>query len=136
MALFLHFVQATQRLSGWRHSVASTAAVLLDSHFADKDNIIESIDETCDRLQRNRAFAYEGLPGCTINLVDEGSESITEEKAFRSSFILQLLAHAHLCACSGSISVPALNLSVKEYQARGAIALCASAVSRFSITDF
>ena len=106
----------------------------MDCHFADKDNIIESISETCDRLQRNRAFAYEGLPGCTINSVDEGLDSITEKKAFRSSFVLQLLAHAHLRACSGSINVPALNLSVKEYQARGAIALCVSAVSCFSIT--
>ena len=78
----------------------------------------------CPELSRTKSFAD----------VDEGLDSITEKKAFRSSFVLQLLAHAHLRACSGSINVPALNLSVKEYQARGAIVLCVSAVSCFSIT--
>lgn len=80
---------------------------------------------------RGRSFAYEGLPDSIKS--DEGSDSITPEKAFRSSLVLQLLAQAHLRTCSGSVNVPALELSVKEYQARGAIALCLSAVSRFSI---
>jgi len=55
------------------------------------------------------------------------------DKVFHSPFVLQLLANAHLRTCSGSVNVPALQLSVKEYQARGAIALCLSAVSCFSI---
>ena len=51
------------------------------------------------------------------------------DKVFHSPFILQPLANAHLCTCSGSVNVPALQLSVKEYRARGAIALCLSTVS-------
>ncbi|KIM50133.1 hypothetical protein SCLCIDRAFT_34616 [Scleroderma citrinum Foug A] len=54
--------------------------------------------------------------------------STDPNKAFCSPFILQLLANAHLCTCSGSIDVPVLQLSVKEYRARGVIALCLSAL--------
>ncbi|KIM70934.1 hypothetical protein SCLCIDRAFT_18890 [Scleroderma citrinum Foug A] len=52
--------------------------------------------------------------------------SCDPDKAFCLPFILQLLANAHLHTCSGSVDVPALQLSVKEYWARGAIALCLS----------
>ena len=80
-------------------------------------NTSRSIEETCDLLLHNWSFAYEDMASTDPN------------KAFCSPFILQLLANAHLCTCSGSIDVPALQLSVKEYRARGVIVLCLSAVS-------
>ena len=79
-------------------------------------NTKRSIEETCDLLLHNRSFTYEGMV-------------CDPDKAFRSPFILQLLANTHLRTCAGSVDVPTLQLSVKEYQARSAIALCLSAVS-------
>ena len=84
----------------------------------------KGIEDACNSLLRNRSFAY------------KDSTSTDPDKAFRSTLVIQLLAHAHLRACSGSVDVSALQLSVKEYSARGAIALCLSAVSCFTIIVF
>ncbi|KAI6025254.1 hypothetical protein BKA83DRAFT_90223, partial [Pisolithus microcarpus] len=62
-------------------------------------------------------FAYEDL------------DSSSADKAFHGAFVLQLLANAHLRSCAGSVDVPPLGLTPKTYKARGAIALCVTAVS-------
>ncbi|KAI5988070.1 hypothetical protein EDD15DRAFT_2130408, partial [Pisolithus albus] len=110
------FSVASQRLSGWRHSLGSTAIALLDCYFASDPNT--DVEQTCEALLRKRAFAYEDL------------DSSNPDKAFHGAFILQLLANAHLRSCAGSVDVPALHLAHKQYRARGAIALCVTAVSR------
>ncbi|KAI5989302.1 hypothetical protein EDD15DRAFT_2147799, partial [Pisolithus albus] len=107
------FSVASQRLSGWRHSMGSTAVALLDCYLdSDSDTDVE---QTCDALLHKRAFAYEDL------------DSSSTDKAFRGAFVLQLLANAHLRSCVGSIDVPTLNLTSKQYRARGAIALSVAA---------
>ncbi|KAI6018937.1 hypothetical protein BKA83DRAFT_4023517, partial [Pisolithus microcarpus] len=107
------FSIASQRLSGWRHSLGSTAIALLDCYFASDPNT--DVEQTCEALLRKCAFAYEDL------------DSSNPDKAFHGAFILQLLANAHLRSCAGSVDVPALHLSPKQYRARGAIALCVTA---------
>ncbi|KIM51510.1 hypothetical protein SCLCIDRAFT_44625, partial [Scleroderma citrinum Foug A] len=67
-------------------------------------------------LTTDRAFAYNGM------------KSEDQEKAFRSTFVFQLLANAHLHVCFRSVDVPALQLLVETNRARGAIALCVTAV--------
>ncbi|KIK24089.1 hypothetical protein PISMIDRAFT_10498 [Pisolithus microcarpus 441] len=123
------FSVASQRLSGWRHSMGSTAIALLECYLAsDPDTDVE---QTCDALLHKRAFAYKDL------------DSHSPEKAFCSAFVLQLLANTHLRSCAGSVDVPALGLAPKPYMARGAIALCVAALehaikqvkSKFISTD-
>ncbi|KAI6019506.1 hypothetical protein BKA83DRAFT_19251 [Pisolithus microcarpus] len=110
------FSVASQRLSGWRHSLGSIAIALLDCYFASDPNT--DVEQTCEALLRKRAFAYEDLDSSNL------------DKAFHGAFILQLLANAHLRSCAGSVDVPALHLSPKQYRARGAIALCVTALER------
>ena len=106
--------------------MGSTAIAMLDCFFA--DNPSATIKETCNVLLTNCTFTYEGM------------KSEEREKAFQSTFILQLLANAHLHVCFGSVDVPALQLSVERNRARGAIALCVAAVRYFDdanlSTDF
>ncbi|KAI5999122.1 hypothetical protein EDD15DRAFT_2136351, partial [Pisolithus albus] len=107
------FAVASQRLSGWRHSLGSTAIALVDCYLAsDSDTDVE---RTCDAFLNKRAFAYEDL------------DSSSPDKAFHGAFVLQLLANAHLRSCAGSVDVPPLGLTPKTYKARGAIALCVTA---------
>ena len=94
---------------------------MLDCFFADDPSAI--IKETCNVLLMNRAFAYEGM------------KSEERENAFRSTFVLQLLANAHLRVCFGSVNVPALQLSVETNRVRGAIALCVAVVRYFDYID-
>ncbi|KAI5992420.1 hypothetical protein EDD15DRAFT_2168172 [Pisolithus albus] len=109
------FAVASQHLSGWRHSLGSTAIALVDCYLAsDSDTDVE---RTCDAFLNKRAFAYEDL------------DSSNPDKAFHGAFVLQLLANAHLRSCAGSVDVPPLGLTSKTYKARGAIALCVTAVS-------
>ena len=105
----------------WHHSVGSTAIAMLDCFFADDPSAI--IKETCNVLLMNHAFAYEGM------------KSKERENAFQLTFVLQLLANAHLRVCFGSVNVPALQLSVETNRARGAIALCVAAVRYFDYID-
>ena len=94
---------------------------MLDCFFADEPSAI--IKETCNVLLKDCAFAYNGM------------KSKDREKAFRSTFVFQLLANAHLCVCFGSVDVPALQLSVETNRVRGAIALCVAVVRCFNYTD-
>ena len=101
----------------WRHSVGSTAIAMLDGFFANDSTAI--IKETCNVLLKNHSFAH------------DGGKTNQPDKAFRSSFVLQLLANAHIHACFGCVDVPALRLSAEMNRARGAIALCVAAVRFF-----
>ncbi|KAI6019110.1 hypothetical protein EDC04DRAFT_2607628 [Pisolithus marmoratus] len=105
---------ASQCLSRWHHSMGSTAITLLECYLAsDPDTDVEQM---CDTLLHKQAFAYEDL------------DSHTPEEAFRSAFILQLLANMHLHSCAGSVDFPALGLTPKPYMVRGTIMLCVAAL--------
>ncbi|KAI6158857.1 hypothetical protein EDD17DRAFT_1511796 [Pisolithus thermaeus] len=107
------FSIASQCLSGWHHSLGSTAIALLDCYLdSDSDTDVE---QTCDALLHKWAFTYEDL------------DSSSPDKAFCGAFVLQLLTNTHLHSCIGSVDVPALNLTSKQYRARGAIALSVTA---------
>jgi len=94
---------------------------MLDCFFADELSAI--VKETCNVLLKNCAFAYDKM------------KSKEREKAFWSTFVLQLLTNAHLRVCFGSVEVPALQLSAETNRARGAIALCVAAVICFDYID-
>ena len=94
---------------------------MLDSFFANDSTAI--IKETCNVLLKNHSFAYDG------GKIDQ------PDKVFRSSFVLQLLANAHIRACFGCLDVPALRLSAETNRARGAIALCVAAVRFFDYNN-
>ena len=94
---------------------------MLDCFFADEPSMI--IKETCNVLLKDHTFAYDGM------------KSEDREKAFRSTFVFQLLTNAHLRVCFRSVDVPALQLSAETNRARGAIALCVAVVRCFDYTD-
>ncbi|KAI6025196.1 hypothetical protein BKA83DRAFT_4491939 [Pisolithus microcarpus] len=108
------FSIASQCLSRWRHSLGSTAIALLDCYFASDLNT--DIEQMCEASLCKCALTYEDLDSSNL------------DKAFHGAFILQLLANAHLHSCAGSVDIPALHLSPKQYRARGVIALCVTAL--------
>ncbi|KAI5981798.1 hypothetical protein EDC04DRAFT_2617152 [Pisolithus marmoratus] len=90
-----------QHLSGWCHALGSTAIMFLDCYLASD-------------LDTDVKWTY--------------LDSSSLDKAFCGAFILQLLANAHLCSCAGSLDIPVLHLALKQYRARGTIALCVTAL--------
>ncbi|KAI5983568.1 hypothetical protein EDC04DRAFT_2616118 [Pisolithus marmoratus] len=107
------FSVVSQCLSGWCHSMGSTAIALLDCYL--DSNSDRDVEQMCDALLHKCAFTYEDL------------DSSSMDKAFHGAFVLQLLTNTHLHSCVGSVDVPTLNLTSKQYRARGAIALSVAA---------
>ncbi|KAI5989264.1 hypothetical protein EDD15DRAFT_2171448, partial [Pisolithus albus] len=113
-------VQATRRLSVWRSNFGSTALAIM-AHFlaSATDNTQPSgVRETCNELLDGLAFLYQDL------------DPSKPENAYRSQFVLQLLAHTQLRPCIGCPDVPKLNTSaLKEHGVQGALSLSCAAVS-------
>ncbi|KAI6013441.1 hypothetical protein BKA83DRAFT_4500262 [Pisolithus microcarpus] len=108
------FAVESQCLSGWCHSLGSMAITLVDCYLASNSDM--DVKWTCNAFLNKQAFAYEDLDSSSL------------DKAFHRAFVLQLLANAHLHSCARSVDVPPLGLTPKTYKARGAIALCVTAL--------
>ncbi|KAI5991907.1 hypothetical protein EDD15DRAFT_2168817 [Pisolithus albus] len=116
-----HFIgQATRRLSVWRSNFGSTALAIM-AHFlaSGTDHTqLSDVRETCNELLDGLAFLYQDL------------DPSKPENAYRSQFLLQLLAHTHLRPCVGCPDVPKLDTSaLKEHGVKGALSLSCAAAS-------
>ena len=111
--------QATRRLGVWHSNFGSTAVALV-AYFLTLGSGDKPIDvqQTCsDLMDGPLSFLYQDL------------DVSDPEKAYQSHFVLHLLAHAHLRPCGGCPDIPALDTAaLREHGAKGAIALCCSAV--------
>ena len=78
----------------------------------------DAVQQTCEELMDGPfAFLYQDL------------NVSNPENAYRSHFVLHLLAHAHLRPCIGCPDIPRLDTAaLKEHGVKGAISLCCSAV--------
>ncbi|KAI6100816.1 hypothetical protein EDD16DRAFT_1448330, partial [Pisolithus croceorrhizus] len=113
-------IQATRRLSVWRSNFGSTALAVM-AHFlaSGSDDTPDAVRETCKELLDGLAFLFQDL------------DPTKPENAYRSQFLLQLLAHTHLRSCIGCPDVPKLDTdALKEYGIKGAISLCCAALER------
>ncbi|KAI6140533.1 hypothetical protein BKA82DRAFT_160469 [Pisolithus tinctorius] len=118
------FVLATRRLGLWRSNFGSTAIALI-AHFlaSDPDDDARSaaaVRQTCNELiDGPLSFLYQDLDATNL------------AHAYRSHFILQLFAHAHLRPCIGCPDIPGLGTNaMKKYAVRGALSLCTAALER------
>ncbi|KAI6107130.1 hypothetical protein EDD16DRAFT_1712631 [Pisolithus croceorrhizus] len=112
------FVLATRRLSVWRSNFGSTALAIM-AHFlaSSTDDTQPPVRETCNELLDGFAFLFQDL------------DPSKPENAYRSQFLLQLLAHTHLRPCIGCLDVPRLDTdALKEHGVKGAISLSCAAV--------
>ncbi|KAI6012221.1 hypothetical protein EDC04DRAFT_2579953 [Pisolithus marmoratus] len=115
--------QASQRLCQWRSNFGSTAITVI-SHFlvSDVNSAVPSLPEVrskCSELLDNLAFLY------------SDPETLDPKTVFRSYFVLFLLGHAHIQACTGSPNM--LNLiseDLKRTGIKGALALTCAALHR------
>ncbi|KAI6110927.1 hypothetical protein EDD16DRAFT_1710592 [Pisolithus croceorrhizus] len=114
------FVLATRRLSVWRSNFGSTALAIM-AHFlaSSTDDTQPPVRETCNELLDGFAFLFQDL------------DPSKPENAYRSQFLLQLLAHTHLRPCIGCPDVPRLDTdALKEHGVKGAISLSCAALER------
>ncbi|KAG1840508.1 hypothetical protein F4604DRAFT_1690744 [Suillus subluteus] len=111
------FAVMQQRLSEWRSNIGSAAlAIIVDfcSRIKDAPNA-----EVAKQLLKKYAFIYEDL------------DNISQEMAYLSAFILQLMATNHLIVIADHIDVPALNTDELSLEGMdGAIVLCIVALER------
>ncbi|KAF8833663.1 hypothetical protein BDN67DRAFT_985877, partial [Paxillus ammoniavirescens] len=107
---------AYQRLCEWCHGVGSAAIALFTSFFAGSS--LDDVKTTTDLLLDHLSFLYEDL------------DSSCPEKAFRSQFVVQLLATTHLPTIRGFIHIPALDtISLTRSGVKGITGLCCAAVA-------
>ncbi|KAI6112329.1 hypothetical protein EV401DRAFT_2074806 [Pisolithus croceorrhizus] len=114
------FVLATRWLSVWRSNFGSTALAIM-AHFlaSSTDDTQPPVRETCNELLDGFAFLFQDL------------DPSKPENAYRSQFLLQLLAHTHLRPCIGCPDVPRLDTdALKEHGVKGAISLSCAALER------
>lgn len=119
--------QATRRLGVWRSNFGSTGIALIAHFLASGPNGMQPdpnetqpddiVRDTCNELLNGLTFLYEDL------------RPRNPAKAFRSPFVLYLLADTHLRPCIGCPDIPRFDTNaLKEHGVKGAIALCCSAV--------
>ncbi|KAG1903739.1 uncharacterized protein F5891DRAFT_977309 [Suillus fuscotomentosus] len=111
------FGVATQRLAEWRSNFGSTGlAIMMDFFTRNADTDPETL---ADVLLEDFAFIYEDM------------ENLDPMQAFRSPFMLQLFATAHLHAILGHVEVPALKTYVLSVVGMtGVIGICAASLER------
>ncbi|KIO06311.1 hypothetical protein M404DRAFT_138938, partial [Pisolithus tinctorius Marx 270] len=117
--------QATHRLTVW-HSNFSSTTIAIIAHFLavgpSNDIDAESMDlpairETCNDLLERFLFLYQDL------------DHQNPVNAFRSQFVLQLLAHTHLRSCIRCPDILALRTdTLKAFGVQGALALSCAAL--------
>jgi hypothetical protein len=115
-----HLNQATQRLAEWRSNFGSTGlAIMIDFFARNKDTDPKDLSEA---LLDDFVFLYEDM---------DCSDSM---KAFRSLFMLQLFATAHLHSIVGHAHVTAIKSDVLgAIGVAGVLAICAASVSTLNI---
>ncbi|KAG2099904.1 uncharacterized protein F5147DRAFT_655738 [Suillus discolor] len=111
------FGVATQRLAEWRSNFGSMGlAIMMDFFTRNADTDPETL---ADALLEDFAFIYEDM------------ENLDLMQAFRSPFMLQLFATAHLHAILGHVEVPALKTYVLSVVGMtGVIGICAASLER------
>ncbi|KAG1904328.1 uncharacterized protein F5891DRAFT_977190 [Suillus fuscotomentosus] len=111
------FGVAIQRLAEWRSNFGSTGlASMMDFFTRNADTDPETL---ADALLEDFAFIYEDM------------ENLDPMQAFRSPFMLQLFATAHLHAILGHVEVPALKTYVLSVVGMtGVIGICAASLER------
>ncbi|KAG1906309.1 uncharacterized protein F5891DRAFT_975718 [Suillus fuscotomentosus] len=111
------FGVATQRLAEWRSNFGSMRlAIMMDFFTRNADTDPETL---ADALLEDFAFIYEDM------------ENLDLMQAFRSPFMLQLFATAHLHAILGHVEVPALKTYVLSIVGMtGVIGICAASLER------
>ncbi|KAI6118057.1 hypothetical protein F5141DRAFT_1000163 [Pisolithus sp. B1] len=116
-------MQATRQLSVWHSNFGSTALTIM-AHFlasGTDDAQPPNVQETCNELLAGLTFLFHDL------------DTSKSENAYRSQFLLQLLAHMHLQPCIGCPDVLRLNTNaLKEHGVKGAISLSCAAVSNMT----
>ncbi|KAG6369528.1 hypothetical protein JVT61DRAFT_14277, partial [Boletus reticuloceps] len=103
---------AYQRVCDWRHNIGSTAVSIVINFLqcADSDH---EVRDMADMLLEDFSFLYEDL------------DASCAKKAFRSTFLLQLLNTAHLQSIDGAIKSYIGNiLSPPLHTYCGIIGLC------------
>ncbi|KAG1892812.1 hypothetical protein F4604DRAFT_1564694, partial [Suillus subluteus] len=107
----------TQRVSEWRSNFGSTAlAIVIDFCISNKDM---SAKELAALFLHRYAFLY------------PNPDEIDKKETFRSTFVRELLATAHLSRILGHADVPALNTDrLAQSGIAGALGLCAVSLER------
>ncbi|KAN0101065.1 hypothetical protein V8E55_001049 [Tylopilus felleus] len=106
---------AYQQLCDWRHSVGSAVLILCASFFIGTEQP-KMIEET-QHFLKNHAYLYENL------------QSDDCSKAFRSIFMMTLLAEAYVPSVKGFLDIPSLNtLAIHESGISGIFGLCGAAI--------
>lgn len=115
-----NLTQATQRLAEWRSNFGSTGLAIMIDFFARNSDTEPKVLATA--LLRDFSFLFEDM------------DNLDTMQAFRSPFMLQLFATAHLHSTVGHAHVTALKTDVLALTGmQGVIALCATSVSTFNI---
>jgi hypothetical protein len=117
-------LKTLQRLSEWRSNIGSTALAIIVDFCSRVQNIANK--DVAQALLEDFKFLYE----------DE--DNMTRETAYKSAFLQQLIASAHLTAIIDHTDVPALdtdNLAKGKYM-DGLIVLCTIAVRIISLPRF
>ncbi|KAG2145170.1 hypothetical protein DEU56DRAFT_732261, partial [Suillus clintonianus] len=107
----------TQRVSDWRSNFGSTAATLVVDFFnLNRDTPPQELGQL---FLHQYAFLY------------PDPENIDKSETFRSAFVQELLASAHLSRIAGHANVPALDTdTLAESGIIGALGLCAVSLER------
>ncbi|KIJ57721.1 hypothetical protein HYDPIDRAFT_34851, partial [Hydnomerulius pinastri MD-312] len=90
------FGVVTQRIIEWRSNFGSTALAIMNDFFTRNKDV--------DRTDLAKALRHK----CTFTYQD--MDNPVKEEAFRSVFVLQLLATGHIHAVIGHVDVPSLNM--------------------------
>lgn len=103
-------------MNEWRSNFSSTALAIMNDFFS-RNKDINTTDLTASLLQKC-TFVYENL------------DKPVKSEAFRSVFILQLLATVHIHSTIGHANIPALDTEkLASCGITGALSVCAAAVS-------
>ena len=117
-------LKTLQHLSEWRSNIGSTALAIVVDFCSRVKGVPEK--DIAQALLEDFAFLY------------EDTDNRTRETAYKSSFLQQLIASAHLSAIIDHTDVPALGTDelTKGKNTEGLIVLCVIAVSISFIDSF